>query len=155
MTSHLLLLELGQVGWDFSGHGWFMRILFARPSCGKRSITVTVSTNQNVCYNHFEIQRRSVITKFHVSNMTVYMSEIYEIKNYAQVKARLAFTIESVSSCFLINYIFAIHAIVVKLDDVRKRNRSVRWILSYTHQYIAQVRLKILLEMIHSSDPWF
>ena len=70
--------------------------------------------------------------------MTVYMCDIYEIKKYAQVKAILAFTIESVSSCFLINYIFAIHAIVVKLDDVRKRNRSVHWILSNTHQYIAQ-----------------
>ena len=24
MESHSLLLELGHVGWDFSGHGWFM-----------------------------------------------------------------------------------------------------------------------------------
>ena len=56
--------------------------------------------------------------------MTVYLSDIHEIKKHAQVKAILAFTIESVSSCFFIPYINTIHAIVVKLD-VRTRNRNV------------------------------
>ena len=56
--------------------------------------------------------------------MTVYLSDIHEIKKHAQVKAILAFTIKSVSSCFLIHYIDTIHAIVVKLD-VRARNRNV------------------------------
>ena len=56
--------------------------------------------------------------------MTVYLSDIHEIKKHAQVKAILAFTIEYVSSCFFIHYINTIHAIVVKLD-VTTRNRNV------------------------------
>ena len=54
-TSHSLLLELRHAGWDFSGHGWFMRLLLAQPSCGEWSVTITVSTNQTLCYNNFEI----------------------------------------------------------------------------------------------------
>ena len=61
---------------------------------------------------------------FHINNMAVYMCDIYEIKRHSQVKAILAFTIKSVSSCFSIHYIYTTHAIVVKLDDV----------LSYVHQ---------------------
>ena len=45
MTSHSLLLELGHVRWDFSGHGWFMRPLLTWPSSGEQSITITLSTN--------------------------------------------------------------------------------------------------------------
>ena len=84
--------------------------------------------------------------------MTVYMCDIHEIKKHAQVKVILAFTTESVSSCFLIHYICTIHAIVVTLDDVRTRNSNVLWILSYIHQYIAQACFKILFQMMHSSD---
>ena len=65
----------------------------------------------------------NVITMFCVNNMAVYNCNIYEIKKHFQVKAIIAFTIESVSSCFLIHYIYTIHAIVVKLDDVRTRSR--------------------------------
>ena len=54
--SHLLLLELRHLGWDFSGHGWFMRNLLVRPSSGERSIAINISTNQSFCYNNFEIQ---------------------------------------------------------------------------------------------------
>ena len=54
MTSHSLLLELGHAVWDFSGHGWFMRFSPARPSSGEQ--TITVSTNQRLSYNNFEIQ---------------------------------------------------------------------------------------------------
>ena len=43
---------------------------------------------------------------------------------YAQVKAILAFTIESVSLCFFVHYIYNIDAIVAKLDDVRAKNRN-------------------------------
>ena len=82
-----------------------------------------------------------------------FMWDIYEIKKHSQVKVILAFTIESVSSCFLIHYICTIHVIVVKVDDVRTRN-IVFWILPYVHQYFSQAHLKILLEMIHSSDRW-
>ena len=57
--------------------------------------------------------------------MTVYMCDIHEIKKHAQVKVILAFTTESVSSCFLIRCIHTIHAIVVNLDDVRTRNSNV------------------------------
>ena len=55
--------------------------------------------------------------------MTVYKCDIYEIKKHFQVKAILTFTIDSVRSCFLIHYIYTTHTIVVKLDDVRTRNR--------------------------------
>ena len=50
--------------------------------------------------------------------MTVYMCDIHEIKKHAQVKVILAFTTESLSSCFLIHY-------VVTLDDVRTRNSNI------------------------------
>ena len=55
--------------------------------------------------------------------MTVYTCDIYEIKEHSQVKVVLAFTIESVSSCFLIHFIYTIHVIVVNRDDVRTRNK--------------------------------
>ena len=57
--------------------------------------------------------------------MTVYIGDIHEIKKQAQMKAMLAFMIGSVSSCFLIHYIYTIQIIVIKLDDVRTRNRNV------------------------------
>ena len=50
------------------------------------------------------------------------------------------FTIESVNSCILIHYIYTINTIIVKLNDVRIRNRDFIWILLYVHQYIAQAR---------------
>ena len=56
MTSDLFLLELGHVGWDFSGHGWFMRLLLAWPADREQSITITVSTNQSFFRSNFEIQ---------------------------------------------------------------------------------------------------
>ena len=84
--------------------------------------------------------------------MTVYMRDIHEIKKHAQVKMIFAFQIESVSRCFLIHYIYTVHAIVVKRDDVRTRYRNVLCIVPYIHQYIAQACLKILLEMIHVID---
>ena len=93
------------------------------------------------------------MTKFHVNNMAVYMGNILKIKKHAQVKAILALEIEFLSSCFLIHYMYTVHTIVVKLDDVRTRNRNALLILSYIHQHIAQVRFKILLEIIPSSDP--
>ena len=83
-----------------------------------------------------------------------FMCDIYKIKKHSQIKVILAFTIESVSSCFLIHYIYTIHTTVVKVDDVRTRKWNIFWILSYFHQYFAQGCLKILLEVIHSSDPW-
>ena len=43
---------------------------------------------------------------------------------HAQVKAILTFTIESASCCFFVHYICSVHAIIVKLDDVRTRNRN-------------------------------
>ena len=55
MTSHLLLLELQHAGWDFSGQGWFVRLPFTQPSRGEQSVKITVSTNQSLCYNNFEI----------------------------------------------------------------------------------------------------
>ena len=86
--------------------------------------------------------------------MTVYMCDIYKIKKLSQVKAILAFMTESGSSWFLIHYIYTTHAIVIKLDDVRTRNRNVLWNLPYVYQYYVQVRFKILFEMVHSSDQW-
>ena len=85
MTSYSLLLELGHAGWDFSGHGWFMRLSLAQPSSGERYIAIT---------------------------------DIHEIKKYAQVKVIFTFEIESVSSCLFIHYIYTIHSIIIKLDDV-------------------------------------
>ena len=64
------------------------------------------------------------------------MCNIHKIKEHAQVKAILVFMVKSVSSCFLIDYIYTIHAIVVKN-------------FSYIHQYIDQAGLKMLIEMIH------
>ena len=55
----------------------------------------------------------------------VYICDIHEIKIHAQVKVILAFEIDSIRNCFLIHYIYTIHAIVVKLDDARTRNRNV------------------------------
>ena len=95
MASHLLLLELGHGGCNFSRHGLFMRLSLSWPSSAERSITITVSTNQRCCYNNFEIQSRYVVTKFYVNNMIVYICDIHEIKKHAQVKAILTFTIES------------------------------------------------------------
>ena len=91
---------------------------------GEQSLRITISINQSFCHKNFEIQQWYVITKFYVNNMTVYKRAIYEIKKHSQVKVILVFTIESVSSFFLINYIYTTHGIVVKLDDVRTRNRS-------------------------------
>ena len=52
----------------------------------------------------------------------------HEIKKHSQAKLILAFTIDSVSSCFLTHYIYTTHMIVVKLDDIRTRNRCfVSW----------------------------
>ena len=52
----------------------------------------------------------------------------------SQVKVIIAFTIKSVSSCFLIHYIYTAHFIVVKLDDVRTRNRCFDfWTLCSSH----------------------
>ena len=51
------------------------------------------------------------------------MGDIHEIKKNAQVKAILAFTIDHLQ--FLIHYMYTIYAIVVKLDDVRTRNKNV------------------------------
>ena len=65
--------------------------------------------------------------------MTVYMCDIHGIKKHAQVKAMLAFTIEFVSSCFLIHYIYTIHAIVVKRNDIKTGSRNFLWILSSIH----------------------
>ena len=48
MKSYLLLLELGHAGWDFSGYGWFVRLSLARPSREERSITITVSTKNDL-----------------------------------------------------------------------------------------------------------
>ena len=86
----------------------------------------------------------NIITKFHVTNMTIYMCDIHEIKKHAQLKAIFPFTIEPANSCFLIHYIYTIYAIFVKLDDVRIKNKNVIWILSHIHQYAAQARLKVL-----------
>ena len=95
--------------------------------------------------------------QFNVKNVTVYMCDIHEIKKHTQLKAILAFTIESLYNWFLIHHIYTIHAIVTKVDDVRTRNDfwSDLWILSCVHQYIAQAHLKTLLEMIHSSNQLF
>ena len=48
MKSYLLLLELGHAGWDFSGYGWFVRLSLARPSREERSVTITVSTKNDL-----------------------------------------------------------------------------------------------------------
>ena len=55
--------------------------------------------------------------------MTAYKYDTYEIKRNFQLKAILAFMIKSVSCCFLIYYIYTTHAIVVKHNEVRTRNR--------------------------------
>ena len=110
---------------------------------------------QSFCNNLFEIQQWYVFTNFNINNMTVYISDIYEIKKYSQVKVILTFMTKSVSSCFLIHYICTTHAVIaVKLDNVRIKNRNVIWILLYVDQNYAQARLKILLQMIYSSDRW-
>ena len=46
---------------------------------------------------------------FRVNNVTVYKCDIYEIKKHSQVKAILAFMIESLSSSFVINYIYTMY----------------------------------------------
>ena len=56
LASHLLLLELGHVGWNCSGHGCLVIFLLAWSTCGERSLTITVSTNQSFYQNNFEIQ---------------------------------------------------------------------------------------------------
>ena len=48
MKSYLLLLELGHAGWDLSGYGGFVRLSFAQTSRGERSITITVSTTNDL-----------------------------------------------------------------------------------------------------------
>ena len=55
--------------------------------------------------------------------MTVYKCDINETKKYSSIKGILDFFIESVSICFLILYIYTINSTVLKLDDVRKRNK--------------------------------
>ena len=56
MASHSLLLELGYMSWDFSGHGWFMRFSLPWPTSRERSLTITGPTNHSFCQNNFEIQ---------------------------------------------------------------------------------------------------
>ena len=56
MTCHSLLLELGHLDWDFSGYRWFIKLSLAWPTGGKRSLTITVSTNQSFYYSNFETQ---------------------------------------------------------------------------------------------------
>ena len=53
--------------------------------------------------------------KFSNHNIAIYKCDICEIKKYSQVKAILAFTIESVSRYFLIYYIYTTHSIFVSL----------------------------------------
>ena len=88
--------------------------------------------------------------------MTVHMCDIYGIKKYSQVEPIIAFTIEPISSCFLIHYIYTVHAIVVKSDDVRPRNRKVFWIFSYVHQYLVKLVwkycLKWFIQVINNSN---
>ena len=71
----------------------------------------------------FKFSNNIVITMFCVNNMNVYKCIIYEIKKYSHVKVIFAFMIDPVTSCFLIHYIYATHAISVNVDDVRTRNR--------------------------------
>ena len=78
-----------------------------------------------------------VITKFRVTNMTVYKCIIYEIKKHSLVTAILAFKIESLRSCFLICYIYITHTIAVKVDDVKTRNMCFCcWSLCSSHYII-------------------
>ena len=49
---------------------------------------------------------------------SITITDIHEIKKYAQVKVIFTFEIESVSSCLFIHYIYTIHSIIIKLDDV-------------------------------------
>ena len=101
MASHSLLLELRHVGcWNVFGHGRFVWFFLVWPTRGKQSLMISVSLNQAFCKSSLEIHWWYDITMFHVTNMTVYKGDIYEIKKYSQVKKMLAFTIESVSSCF-------------------------------------------------------
>ena len=56
MTCHSLLLDFEHLDWDFSVYRWFMKLSPAWPTGGKRSLTITVSTNQSFYYSNFEIQ---------------------------------------------------------------------------------------------------
>ena len=69
--------------------------------------------------------------------MTVYKCNIYEIKKYSQLRVILVFKIELVSGCFFICYINTTNVIVVKLDDVRTRNKCfVCWTFCLSHYVI-------------------
>ena len=48
-----LLLELGYAGYDFFGHGCFMRRSLALPSSGEQSIMITLSTRQSLLLQQF------------------------------------------------------------------------------------------------------
>ena len=49
-----------------------MRFLFAWPTGGEQSLTITLSTNQSFSHKNFEIQWWYVVTKFRANNTTVY-----------------------------------------------------------------------------------
>ena len=150
MASHLLLLELGHGSCNFSRHGWFMRLSLSWPSSGEQSITINVSTNQSCCYNNFEIQlticRYQVLCKQHDC---LHVWHPWDQKTCSSKSGTYFCDWVPASSCFLTHYIYTIYTIVAKLDDVRTKTSNVLWILSDSHQYIAQSRLKILLEKIH------
>ena len=52
MLSYLLLLELGNKGWEFSWHAWFMRFLLLWPTGEEQSIqafaTISLKLNNDM-----------------------------------------------------------------------------------------------------------
>ena len=116
-------------------------------------LTITVSINQSLLLQQFW---NSVAICHHQVSCKQYdcLHVWHPWDQHAQVKAILAFIIESLSRCFFfVHYICTIHAIITKLDNVRTRNRnSLNSVICSS--YIAHARLKILLEMIHSHDRW-
>ena len=110
---------------------------------------ITVSTNQSFYHNNFESQQFCVITKFRVSNMTHYRSKIYEIMKDSPVKTILAFWIESGKSYFCIYYIYMIHAIAVKLDDLRTKNRCFNCSILCSYQYVRYHTINICFQNVN------
>ena len=118
MTCHSLLLELGHLDWDFSGYRWFIKLSLAWPTGGKRSLTITVSTNQSFYYSNFETQI-------------------------------IAFTIESVSSCFLIHYIYTISMSL--LQNLMMLRQETGMSFEFCHMFI-----NTLLKLVWKySLKWF
>ena len=114
MAFHLFLQEQWYMGWDFSGLGWSMRFSLAWPT-GEELFSQRFWNSVMICHYQVLYKQHDCLQVRHL---------------WDQEKKLVFFTTESLSTCFLIHYIYTNQATVVNLADVRTKNKCFGcWIL--------------------------